>query len=91
MLCKLSFDQILTTLMGLIFAWIYFHVVKKVVFREFGLSKSLVRINFRELDLSKIFSRIYFCETDLDLKQKISKENKKKFFFFLMSSICRLY
>ena len=67
--------------MRLIFAWIYFREVKKIVFREFGLSKIFARINFREFGLSKIFARIYFREIDLDIKQKISKENKKTVFF----------
>ena len=53
--------------MGLIFAWIYFREVKKIVFRE---------------DLfSRIWSFQNFRETDLDIKQKISKENKRTVFF----------
>ena len=53
-----------------------------IYFREFGLSKIFTRINFREFNLSKIFARIYFRKTDLDIKQKISKENKKTGVFF---------
>ena len=42
---------------------------------------TFARIYFCEFGLSKIFARIYFRETDLDIKQKISKENKKTVFF----------
>ena len=42
--------------------------------------QNFARINFREFGLFKIFTRIYFRETDLDIKQKISKENKKTVF-----------
>ena len=78
--------------MELIFAWIYFLEVKKINFwREFIFANLVFpkfwrRLgNFRKFDLSKIFARIR--EADLDIKQKISKENKKT--VFLMSSICR--
>ena len=74
--------------MALIFAWIYFREVKKINFwREFIFANLVFpkfwrRLgNFRKFGLSKIFARIYFREADLDIKQKISKENKKTVFF----------
>ena len=68
--------------MGLIFAWIHFRKVKKIVFHEDLYSRIWSFQNFRKFGLSKSFARIYFREINLDIiKQKISKENKKIVFF----------
>ena len=74
-------SDLFNTLMGLIFARWKKLFFAKIYFCEFGLSKIFARINFRKFGLSRFFAKIYFGETDLDIKQQISKENKKTVFF----------